>query len=237
MHRHRNYPQTSSLGFEWKTDHGFTLVELLVATVLLGIAMTAIYSSYFSQQKAYVVQTQVAAMQQNLRAAMHMMSRDIRMAGYDKENAGTFGLVSAMPGFEASNATCDATNIAFTIDADEDRNQDSNDDEMVAYRLTGTDLEKFTTSGGGTWQTIAQNIDALDFVYMNSARAITSDLTAVQFIEVTVLAQTAQPDLDYTDTNVYRNQQSTDILGAGAPGDSRRRRLLTSFIKCRNLGI
>ena len=220
---------------ERTTEKGFTLVELLVAMALLGIAMTAIYSSYFSQQRAYVVQTQVAAMQQNLRTAMHLMTSDIRMAGYDKENAGTFGLVSAMPGFSAAGATCNATNIAFTIDADEDRNQDSNDAEMIAYRLNGTDIEKFTTAGGGGWQPIARNIDALNFIYLNSLRNQTSDLSAVRFIEVSVLARTARADLDYENNNIYRNQQN-DLLFAG-PGDNLRRKLLTSFIKCRNLGI
>ena len=48
---------------------GFTLLELLIAMALSIIIMAAIYSTYYSQQKSYLVQEQVAAMQQNLRAA------------------------------------------------------------------------------------------------------------------------------------------------------------------------
>ncbi|UCF72314.1 MAG: prepilin-type N-terminal cleavage/methylation domain-containing protein, partial [Deltaproteobacteria bacterium] len=59
----------------------FTLAELLVAMVVVGVVMAAIVSTYYSQQKSYVAQEQVAAMQQNLRAAMFYMEREIRMAG------------------------------------------------------------------------------------------------------------------------------------------------------------
>ena len=61
-------------------EKGFTLVELLVAVFVAGIVMTAVYSAYSSQQKSYTVQEQMAEMQQNLRSAMFMMTREIRMA-------------------------------------------------------------------------------------------------------------------------------------------------------------
>jgi type IV pilus assembly protein PilW len=217
------------------SEQGFSLVELLVAMGILGIAMTAIYSSYMAQQKTFVVQTQVAAMQQNIRAGMHHMVSDIRMAGYDPENSENFGLVSSMSGFSGSGATCNATNIAFTLDFDGDRTLDFNDNEMIAYRLDSGNLQRFTTSGGGTWQTIAQNIDILDFVFLNSARGDTSDLTSVRFVEITVVARTSRPDLDFSDTKIYRNQRNELLLDAR--GSNIRRQRLTSFVKFRNLGI
>jgi len=212
-------------------DRGFTLVELMVAMLLLGVAMAAIYSSYFSQQKSYVVQTQVVAMQQNLRAAMHMMASDIRMAGYDKENTGNFGLVSPLPDGQGA---VNATNIAFTIDLDEDGNLDNlTDTEMIAYRLNANNIEKYGAASG--WQIIARDIEVLNFIYLDSNRAETADLSSVRFVEISVLARTARADLDYANNNIYRNQQA-DLLYAGT-GDNLRRKLLTSFIKCRNLGI
>lgn len=217
------------------SEQGFTLVELLVSVAILGIAMTAIYSSYLAQQKTFLVQTQVAGMQQNIRAGMHHMVSDIRMAGYDPENAETFGMASSLSGFSGSGATCDSTNIAFTLDFDGDRTLDLNDNEMVAYRLNGTDLQSFTTASGGSWQTIAQNIDALNFVFLNSAKGATTDLASVRFVEITVVARTGRPDRDYTDTNTYRNQRNQLLLAA--PNDGFRRQRLTSFVKCRNLGL
>jgi Tfp pilus assembly protein PilW len=52
------------------------------ALVILGIAMTAVFATFISQQKSFTVQNRVAEMQQNLRQAVEYMSRGIRLAGY-----------------------------------------------------------------------------------------------------------------------------------------------------------
>ena len=64
------------------TDHGFTLVELMVAMAISLVVMGAIFLTFKSQQDSYVIQDQITATQQNLRAAMYMLTRDIQMAGY-----------------------------------------------------------------------------------------------------------------------------------------------------------
>ena len=66
-----------------QNNKGFTLVEILVALALSAVVLGAIYSVYVAQQKVYVVQEEVAKMQQNLRAALLMMSGELRMAGFD----------------------------------------------------------------------------------------------------------------------------------------------------------
>jgi prepilin-type N-terminal cleavage/methylation domain-containing protein len=63
-------------------NEGFTLVELLVAIVLAVVIMAGIFRTFKSQQDAYVIQDQVAAMQQNLRGAMYLITRDLQMAGF-----------------------------------------------------------------------------------------------------------------------------------------------------------
>lgn len=63
-------------------SNGFTLIELVVAMFIAGIVSIAIFTAFKSQQKSYLIQDQVAEMQQNLRAAMLMASRDVRMAGF-----------------------------------------------------------------------------------------------------------------------------------------------------------
>jgi type IV pilus assembly protein PilW len=84
---------------------GFTLSELLVAMVISAVVMAAIYSTYYSQQRSYLVQEQVAAMQQNLRAAMFYMEKEIRMAGCDPTRAADAGITTA-----------NADSISFTED-------------------------------------------------------------------------------------------------------------------------
>jgi len=63
-------------------NRGFTLLELLVAMVLSAVVIGAIYGTFKSQEDSFVIQDQVTAMQQNLRAAMYTMSRDIQMASF-----------------------------------------------------------------------------------------------------------------------------------------------------------
>ena len=63
-------------------ERGFTLVELLIAMTIGLIILAALSSTFLMQSKIYDVQEQVAEMVQNARAAMDMMTREIRMAGY-----------------------------------------------------------------------------------------------------------------------------------------------------------
>ena len=66
-----------------KSNQGFTLVELMVSLVVAGVVLAGICSTFYSQHISYLNQEQIVSMQQNLRAAMYIMERDIRMAGHD----------------------------------------------------------------------------------------------------------------------------------------------------------
>nr|MDJ0988105.1 prepilin-type N-terminal cleavage/methylation domain-containing protein [Desulfobacterales bacterium] len=63
--------------------NGFTLVELLLAMAAGLIVMIAIFAAYQNHQRSHVTQQLVVDMQQNARAAMSLMKREIRMMGYD----------------------------------------------------------------------------------------------------------------------------------------------------------
>lgn len=65
---------------------GITLIELLIALVICGMVVAATYRLFIAQNKAYIVQDQVADVQQNIRSVMELMVRDLRMAGYDDDS-------------------------------------------------------------------------------------------------------------------------------------------------------
>ena len=65
---------------EIKRNSGFTLIELLVAVALGLVILAGLFRTFKVQQDSYVIQDQVSAMQQNLRAAMYMITRDLQMA-------------------------------------------------------------------------------------------------------------------------------------------------------------
>jgi type IV pilus assembly protein PilW len=92
-------------------NSGFTLVELLVAITLGLVILAGLYQTFRTQHDSYIVQDQVAAMQQNLRAAMYLITRDLQMAGwytnFDRNNRtidlGDLGEQTGRPLFFAVN--------------------------------------------------------------------------------------------------------------------------------------
>lgn len=62
---------------------GFTIIELMVALAVGALIAAAAYQVLVDQSRIYEVQDQNAAMQQNARAAMDFMCRELRHAGSD----------------------------------------------------------------------------------------------------------------------------------------------------------
>jgi type IV pilus assembly protein PilW len=225
----------------------FTLIELLVALAISGVVMAGIYSAYYSQQKSYIAQEQVAAMQQNLRAAMYIMQREIRMAGCDPTG-------SAGAGIQTANTNSIAFTSDFTGGESDGKDNDNNgsvdeanekrfsdgfcDDtnENVTYSLYTTDgIQKLGRDTGGGNQPVAENIDALDFVYLDSNGAATATISDIRSVQITMVARTGRGDPGYTNNTSYQNQQGTTVYIA--LNDNFRRKLLTAEVKCRNLGL
>ena len=222
------------------SNRGFTMVELLVAMVVALLALGAIYSTFLSQHKSYLAQGETAAMHQNIRTAMFYLQREIRMAGCDP--IGTAG---------AGITTANATSINFTEDvrgdlvgSDSDGAADD-DNENITYALSGNNLVRNTNLGAGD-QIVAQNIDAIDFVYLDGSsppnvlnpggiNVPAANLNQIRSVEVTIVARTGRTTLTSSNNNAYLNQRGTQIFLA--PGDNFSRRRLTASIKCRNLGI
>jgi len=227
---------------------GFTLVEILVALALAGLVSAAVYNVYISQNKSYVVQDRVAEMQQNLRAAMYMMKREIRMAGYDPSGADNLGFVTALADDDpdkdddAKKATTDDNRVAFTIDDDGDGTIGDSNEERVAYRLLGDELQRLS-AGANSWHTLGQDIDALDFVYLGAGGPTdvldlsVDDPASIRSVQITLVARADFRDQDYTNNTVYVNQQDATILDMSASPDNFRRRRLTTQLRCRNLGL
>jgi prepilin-type N-terminal cleavage/methylation domain-containing protein len=76
------------------SEKGVTLIELMVALVICGIIVAAIYRLFVAQTRAYTVQDQVAEVQQNVRNAMELIVRDIRMAGFDDDPVSIGGVLT-----------------------------------------------------------------------------------------------------------------------------------------------
>jgi len=211
-------------------EQGFTIIELLVGMVIFLLALTAIYSTFQAQHKSYLMQQEVAAMQQNLRAAMFYMQREIRMAGCDPTGDANAGIVTA-----------NSDSISFTEDVRGDSAGSDPDgalddpNENITYNLDDSDGDGIDDELDRNNQTVAQNIDALNFVYLDANGIETAVLADIRSVEITIVARISRPLRDSPNNRDYFNQRNTQILSA--QGDRYSRKRLTSAIKCRNLGL
>lgn len=68
-----------------KKKNGITIIELLVALIILAVVVAGIYRLFVAQTRAYMVQDQVVETQQSIRSAMEILLRDLRMTGFDSD--------------------------------------------------------------------------------------------------------------------------------------------------------
>lgn len=65
-----------------KRRHGYSLIEVLIATAILGIVMFGLVATFTANQKTHVTVDQVTVTQQNLRVVAEIIESDLRMGGY-----------------------------------------------------------------------------------------------------------------------------------------------------------
>ncbi len=211
-----------------KYSKGFTLIELMVAMALTSIIMAGIISTYVSQLKSHVTQQTIVEMQQNLRSAMQHMEKEIRMAGYDDPN---------MPSV-ASITTVLANTFGFTMDLNDDGDVgDANETIIYTLAANTAGVQCLMRNTGGGNVPIAENVEALNFVYLDGLRIPTNVAMDVRSVQITIVARSSRVNPGFfnrqIDNQVYRNQQGAVVLPA--MNDTFRRMAITTDIKCRNL--
>ncbi len=66
-----------------KEEEGFTVVEVLVASMIFAIVLLPVFHMYSTSRVTYAKGEVKISMQQNARAALELISRELRMIGYD----------------------------------------------------------------------------------------------------------------------------------------------------------
>ncbi len=164
-------------------EGGFTVVELLVAAVISLIILGVAFSMFDVQRKTFSVQEQLSEMQQNVRAAMDMMVREIRMTGYDP-----LGTNFAEIG---SNT---ATTFQIFADLDGDGTSTSaNEDIIYSYDAANLLIDRDTGGGG---QAVAENIANLTFSYFDVNDNTTATAADIRKVQIAITGRTANIDPD-----------------------------------------
>ncbi|MCP3892116.1 MAG: prepilin-type N-terminal cleavage/methylation domain-containing protein [Desulfobulbaceae bacterium] len=171
-------------------SQGFTLVELMIAIAVGGVVLTAIVVFFARSLNVYTRENVRAELQQEMRAALEVMARDIRMAGYDPMRSGDFFVKNAS-----------ATRLQFLIDWDEDGVLDPApaypDCENISYRYSAADQSVQLICGEGTGAADTETligdtniqVTSLEFDYRDISNLSTTFLNDIRAAVITLSAQ------------------------------------------------
>lgn len=188
---------------------GFTLLELLVSMSIGLVVLAAVAKTFTVQSRQNTAEEQISQMQQNARAALDLMVREIQMAKYNP--AGT-----------AFSSAYGVTYSASQLEIKADMNGDgsistsSGSVEDIIYAHDNTNLQITRKLGSsGTAAVVADNITAFTFSYYDAnGSAVTSSANSgnIRKVTVSITARTAKPDPSFTSNSGYRTYQiSADI--------------------------
>ncbi len=196
---------------------GFTLVELLVAIAMFAMIMMGIFYLWSGDQMAYLQGSAAADTQQDARAAMEQLARDIRLAGYDpcryvSQNPappnppGTNCSNPGPPGagvpntrsafapvragiFQIVTALPTATSIRIRMDRDADGGTAGLDEDITfTYDGGGQRLFRNRNDGSGD-QELARNITSFQLEYFNAAGVAPANALDIRLVRITLTAQ------------------------------------------------
>jgi type II secretory pathway component PulJ len=156
---------------------GFTLAELMLAMGIMMVVITAIISLFTSLNRMYTTQGVAAGVQQVARTGIDIMTRNIRMAGFDPLGTKAAGIFQA-----------DADNIRFKYDTNGDGTIDTDGDEDIAYRVSNNQLVQ-EKNGGGISYPMIDHVSDLTFRYLDADDMETTDLDAIRTVEVSLTVE------------------------------------------------
>ena len=205
------------------SKNGLSLVELLMAMAASLIILAAVYSVFTMTSKSFTTQNVAASIQQNLRSAIGLMARDIRVAGLDPVGSGSFGFSYAS-----------RTKIRFTIDSVDSGSGDFNGTvdetnfEQITYEFQGDQIEQTLYEDTGSENAaslIGSIIVPTQFSYFDAAN---NDL---------IDAGLTPPRVPTDQLGDIRTVEILMTIQEPAGRDEPVERTLTRRVECRNLAF
>ena len=184
------------------SQRGFSMVETLVTAAIFSLVMASVLTMVSDTYRTYTNEKANSDVMWQGRAAMDLMVRELRLAGYPPKNA-----YAAGAGVTSSNSnlvaatflTATATQIVIEADLD-----DNGVVERVEYRLNGSTLERSAVaknSNGSVpapqYETVAANVNngitAL-FTYTTDSLSTLAAPGNVNSVRIALLLKTPLPD-------------------------------------------
>jgi type IV pilus assembly protein PilW len=183
-------------------NDGFTLLELVVACGIGMVILGAIAGTFMTQTKFYNAQEQINEMQQNARAAMDLMSREIKLAGYKPTGTAITGV------------TYSTTELRIRADVDGNGTVNDSSDEHIVYTFDNANLQMKRAYGavGSTAEVLANNVTAFNFDYLDSTGTPTNLSANIRQVSLNITARTSKPDPNFTTNNGYRTYNISTVI-------------------------
>jgi type IV pilus assembly protein PilW len=218
---------------------GFTLVELMVTLLIAFVITGAAYSAYVVQQKNYTIQEEVAVVQQNIRAGLEIMTREMRMAGYDPTFSGNYSITAANANsFSFTSDLCDDGGPPGTCVVGGESLTETYQYELYKPASAPADypFSLRRTPGGSP---VAENIEHLEFRYTLRDGTRTSapdntELKRIVQVDISLLARSARKDHHHVDAKTYATASGTVLPPFN---DNYHRRMMITTLQLRNLGF
>jgi type IV pilus assembly protein PilW len=177
-----------------KSINGFTLVELLVSMSIGMVLLAAVTTTFMSQTRIYNAQEQINEMQQNARGALDIITREVKMAGYNPNGASFLGV------------TYSTTQLMIQADLDSNGaiSTSSTANEQITYAYDSANQRITRAVGTGGAQVLAEHITAFTFSYLNSLAVATNVSANIRQVTISITARTAKPDPNFTSNGGYR---------------------------------
>jgi len=200
-----------------RRDHspGFSLVELLIAMAVGLIILGAMYGLFTIQSKQLGTQDVVAEMQQNARIAMDIVTRDVRMAGYNPSGTLTrcTGTTPTASTTCVGIRTAAANTISFTTDLNGNGSLTAgtaNPNENIVYdRYLSSGVYALGRTSNGVKQPVIEYLDLLSFSYLDANGAATTNLANIREVQITIRTIASKMDPAYTANGGYRTYTLT----------------------------
>jgi type IV pilus assembly protein PilW len=209
----------SKAGSLYAGPQGFSLVEMMIAMAVGMVVLGTMYGVFTVQNKTFINQEEIVAMQQNVRAGMDMMVREIGMAGYDPCKVNS----DSDPSNNFSGLTVNASQLQIMADLDGNDPISHNcqspykginltGEENIIYAFDATNKQITRNIGAGA-QSFVENVQDLTFAYLKSDGITTATAPAdVRRIRITITGRTAKPDPSYSANGGYRTYTLTSVI-------------------------
>jgi type IV pilus assembly protein PilW len=181
---------------------GFTLIELLVSISIGMVVLAAVSTTFMSQARFYSAQEQINEMEQNARGALDIITRELKMAGYNPAGASFDGVTYY-----------NSSQLQIKADLNGVSGIQDNTNENVTYAYNNSNLQITRTLGGGTAQVLADNITAVTFTcYKADGNTTTTTSSEIRQVKIDITATTAKPDPNYSANGGHHTYQVTATI-------------------------